>query len=88
MLKPSINEVLERIDNRYFLVGTVAKRSRNLIDGAEPLVPTKDREKPVSVATREVADGLMTYRLLTEEEIEIEEARHYEEQHQHLREEE
>ena len=26
MLKPSINEVLDKIDNRYYLVGTVAKR--------------------------------------------------------------
>lgn len=26
MLKPSINEVLDKIDNRYYLVGTVAKK--------------------------------------------------------------
>ena len=35
MLKPSINEVLDKIDNRYYLVGTVAKRAREIIDGAE-----------------------------------------------------
>lgn len=29
MLKPSINEVLEKIDNRYYLVGTVSKRQEN-----------------------------------------------------------
>lgn len=87
MLKPSINEVLEKIDNRYYLVGTVAKRSRAIIDGAEPLIPVGDREKAVSIATREVTEGLITYRKLTDEEIELEEAKHYEEQHQHLREE-
>ena len=36
MIKPSINEVLNQIDNRYYLVVTVAKRSRELIDGATP----------------------------------------------------
>lgn len=88
MLKPSINEVLEKIDNRYFLVGTVSKRARKLIDGEEPYVPNKSKEKPVCVATKEVASGKITYRLLTEEEIEIEEARHSAEQHQQISEEE
>ena len=27
MIKPSINEVLNKIDNRYYLVGTVGKKS-------------------------------------------------------------
>ena len=35
MLKPSINEVLAKIDNRYYLVGTVAKRAREIVDGSE-----------------------------------------------------
>ncbi|EQG76078.1 DNA-directed RNA polymerase, omega subunit [Clostridioides difficile DA00165] len=87
MLKPSINEVLEKIDNRYYLVGTVSKRARKLIDGEEPYVSNKTKEKPVCVATKEVASGI-TYRLLTEEEIEIEEARHHAEQHQQISEEE
>ena len=80
MLKPSINEVLEKIDNRYYLVGTVSKRARKLIDGEEPYVSNKTKEKPVCVATKD--------RLLTEEEIEIEEARHHAEQHQQISEEE
>ena len=32
------------------------------------------------LATEEIAEGKITYRLLTEEEIEIEEAKHLEEQ--------
>lgn len=27
MVKPSINDILEKINNRYYLVGTVAKRA-------------------------------------------------------------
>ena len=71
MLKPSINEVLDKIDNRYYLVGTVAKRAREIIDGAELYVSTKntDNNKPVTIATQEVADEKITFRLLTQEEI-------------------
>lgn len=75
MLKPSINEVLSKIDNRYYLVGTVAKRAREIIDGAELIVANKQREtKPVSLATQEVAEGKISYRILTQEEVEIQEA--------------
>lgn len=71
MLKPSINEVLDKIDNRYYLVGTVAKRAREIIDGAEVYVSIKntDNNKPVTIATQEVADEKITFRLLTQEEI-------------------
>lgn len=75
MLKPSINEVLSKIDNRYYLVGTVAKRAREIIDGADVNVVNKQREtKPVSLATQEVAEGKISYRILTQEEVEIQEA--------------
>ena len=71
MLKPSINEVLDKIDNRYYLVGTVAKRAREIIDGAEVYGSAKNRDnnKPVTIATQEVADEKITFRLLTQEEI-------------------
>lgn len=71
MLKPSINEVLNKIDNRYYLVTTVAKRSRELIDGSIPYVMTKTKEiKPVTIATQEVAEGKIHFRKLTDEEVE------------------
>jgi DNA-directed RNA polymerase subunit omega len=77
MIKPSINEVLNQIDNRYYLVVTVAKRSRELIDGAAPYVPTTKHQqiKPVTLATQEVADRKINFRKLTEEEIQLEEAK-------------
>ena len=88
MLKPSINEVLDKIDNRYYLVGTVAKRAREIIDGAEIYVANRNKEtKSVSLATQEVADGEITYRLLTQEEIDIEEAKHHAEQQKTIEEE-
>ena len=71
MLKPSINEVLDKIDNSYYLVGTVAMWAREIIDGAEVYVSAKNRDnnKPVTIATQEVADEKITFRLLTQEEI-------------------
>ena len=83
MLKPSINEVLDKIDNRCYLVGTVAKRAREIIDGAEVYVSTKNRDnnKPVTIATQEVADEKITYRLLTQEEIDKKEEVIIEEEH-------
>ena len=80
-MKPSINEVLAKIDNRYYLVGTVAKRAREIVDGSESYVDSKvNKGRPVMLATEEIAEGKLTYRLLTEEEIEIAEALHAEEQ--------
>ena len=80
-MKPSINEVLAKIDNRYYLVGTVAKRARDIVDGSESYVESKiNKGKPVMLATEEISEGKITYRLLTEEEIEIAEALHAEEQ--------
>ena len=81
MVKPSINDILEKINNRYYLVGTVAKRAREIVDGSEPYVDSKvNKGKPVMLATEEIAEGKITYRLLTEEEIEQKEYEHHLEQ--------
>ena len=48
----------------------MAKRARQLIDGAEPLIDTKT-EKPVSIAIEEAVSGKITYiRRESEEEQE------------------
>ena len=38
MLKPSLNEIVKKIDNRYYLIATVSKRARELVDGDIPMV--------------------------------------------------
>ena len=87
MIKPSINDVLEKINNRYYLVGTVAKRAREIVDGSDIYVENKQGEnKPVCIATQEVAEDKITYRLLTQEEIEQKELEHHLEQEQKQRE--
>lgn len=87
MIKPSINEVLNKIDNRYYLVGTVAKRAREIVDGAELYIYNREGDtKPVTLATKEVAQGKVSYRLLTQEEVEQIEIENQEQQQQNIEE--
>mgnify|MGYP000924302745 CR=1 FL=1 len=67
----SVDDMLSGKESRYALVIGVAKRAREIIDGAEVYVSAKNRDnnKPVTIATQEVADEKITFRLLTQEEI-------------------
>lgn len=53
MIVPSINELDKHVDSRYSLVCAVAKRARELSDGAEPLVSCPS-DKEVTVASYEL----------------------------------
>lgn len=61
MLNPSFEGVLKEGDSRYTLVSLVSKRSRQLIEGASPLIET-DSKKPVSIAMEEIIAGKITYK--------------------------
>ena len=60
MLYPSINDLRKKADSKYTLVSLAAKRARDLIDGMPPLVDIPV-DKPVSVATKEIAEDKITY---------------------------
>ena len=60
MLYPSINDLRDKVDSKYTLVALAAKRARDLIDGKPALVDI-ETDKPVSIATEEIADDLITY---------------------------
>ena len=60
MLYPSINDLRDRVDSKYTLVILAAKRARDLIDGKMPLVDI-GFSKPVSIATEEIAEDIITY---------------------------
>lgn len=42
------------VNSRYSIVMATAKRAREIIDGCEPLVNSKENEKPLSVAIDEL----------------------------------
>ncbi|MCF6462705.1 DNA-directed RNA polymerase subunit omega [Clostridium sp. Cult1] len=60
MYNPSINELSNIADSRYTLVMLAAKRSRQLVDGARPLIETSST-KPVSIAIEEIIERKIKY---------------------------
>ncbi len=60
MLYPSINLLKTKVDSRYTLVVMAAKRARDLTDG-KPKLTLTESNKPVSIATFEISDDLISY---------------------------
>lgn len=56
IIKPTVTELLEKIDNRFELVILVSKRARQISKGDAPLTKTKDRSA-VTIAANEIAEG-------------------------------
>jgi DNA-directed RNA polymerase subunit omega len=74
---PPIDELLDRVDSKYSLVIFAAKRARQiqayysqlnegLLEYIGPLVETHVHEKPLSIALREINDGLLVREPLAE----------------------
>ncbi len=55
MLKPSIDELIEKTGNRYSLCVIASKRARSII-GAEDDAYEFDNEKPLSLAIKEIME--------------------------------
>ena len=58
MARITVEDCLNRIDNRFEMVLTATKRARQISHGAEPLVE-EENDKPTVIALREIADGLV-----------------------------
>ncbi|HTE02854.1 MAG TPA: DNA-directed RNA polymerase subunit omega, partial [bacterium] len=56
MIKPPLEALLDRVENKYALVIVAAKRARQLKEGALPMVEV-DSANPVTVALEEIAAG-------------------------------
>ncbi|HSV65889.1 MAG TPA: DNA-directed RNA polymerase subunit omega [Mycobacteriales bacterium] len=68
---PPIDELLEKTTSKYGLVIYAAKRARQinayysqlgegLLEYVGPLVETSPQEKPLSIALREINEGMLT----------------------------
>ncbi len=55
MARITVEDCLERADNRFGLIHVAARRVRQLQKGAEPLIVCKNRD--IVVALREIAAG-------------------------------
>ena len=83
MIHPSYNELMKVVNNnaeygeepvvnsRYSIVIASAKRARQIIGGAEPLVPNAAGKKPLSIAIDELYQQKV--KILPEEEPSAEE---------------
>ncbi|ROS74525.1 DNA-directed RNA polymerase subunit omega [Cellulomonas sp. PhB143] len=68
---PPIDKLLDRVDSKYALVVYASQRARQinayysqlnegLLENVGPLVETRNQEKPLSIAMREIDAGLLT----------------------------
>ncbi|MDI9520707.1 MAG: DNA-directed RNA polymerase subunit omega [Bacillota bacterium] len=65
--EPGIQTLMKKADSAYTLVEMVAKRARQLVDGAQPLIEDSDK-KPIATAIDEIQHGLITYHRNLEDE--------------------
>ena len=65
MARVTVEDCLDKVDNRFQLVLVATKRARQLANGVEPLVEWEN-DKPTIVALREIAAGLIGPSILDE----------------------
>jgi len=63
MARVTVEDCLEKVDNRFLLVMLASKRVKQLYKGASPLIDNKAANKNVVVALREIAAGKVGYEL-------------------------
>ena len=59
MARVTVEDCLQNVDNRFALVLMAAKRARQLMKGAAPLVHSKNKE--IVTALREIAAGRIRF---------------------------
>lgn len=70
IVKPTVNELLEHVENRYALVIAASRRAREIAKGDSPLTETKDKS-PVTIASQEIVEGKVS--VLGEKDSSLEE---------------
>ena len=66
MARVTVEDCLEKIDNRFRLIMVASKRARHIATGTDPLVEWEN-DKPTVVALREIAESLVTEDYLKED---------------------
>lgn len=71
MARITVQDCLEKINNRFDLVLAASQRARQISLGAEPQV-ARENDKPTVIALREIAEGLVGRSVLEEEDFSVE----------------
>jgi len=67
MARVTVEDCLEKVENRFQLVILAAKRVKQLYKGAQPLVDSKNRQ--VVTARREIAAGKISYEVSKKQRV-------------------
>jgi len=70
MIYPSLSKLMEKVDSRYSLVVATAKRARELVEGAEPLVRC-GQDKPVTIAINEIYNSSITFDEASDKQVKV-----------------
>ena len=77
MARVTVEDCLEKVQNRFDLVLMAAKRARLISNGQEPMVE-EENDKPTVLALREIAEDKVNEEVLAELELEAKRARELE----------
>ena len=65
MARITVEDCLDKVENRFELVMIASKRARQIQTGGKDPLVDEDNDKPTVLALREVADGLVDASILT-----------------------
>ena len=69
MARVTVEDCLDHVDNRFELVMLASKRARQLaVGGKEPKLAW-EQDKPTVMALREIAEGLVDFSVVAQEDI-------------------
>jgi len=63
MARVTVEDCLEKVDNRFLLVMLSSKRVKQLYKGAKPLIDNRGGNKNVVVSLREIASGKVSFEI-------------------------
>jgi DNA-directed RNA polymerase subunit omega len=66
MARITVEDCLDKVENRFDLVMIASKRARQLQTGGKDPLVSEDNDKPTVLALREIADGLVDSSILTD----------------------
>lgn len=66
MARITVEDCLDKVDNRFELVMVSSKRARQIQTGGKDALVSEDNDKPTVIALREIADGKVNASILVE----------------------
>jgi len=73
MARITVEDCLDKVDNRFELVMVASKRARQIAVGGKDALVSEDGDKPTVLALREIAEGLINREQIMQVEREVEE---------------